>query len=246
MFGRAAKGANVRRPVFHTRSYAKLLRRFIFVSVTCSVLPLLLVGWVSYLYYSRFSLSRMADYFQKTVEYNQKIVESFLHERAADVEMAAYTHSVDFLKDSSNLKEVFRVLNLEGSHFTDLGIIGKAGKYLSYIGPYDLMDKDYSETFWFKEVMEKGVYISDAFMGYRQVPHVIIAVLCSRGEGTYILRATIYSEFLTSLVETAKLGQSGEIFLVNREGVYQTGPRFKGKIMDHAPFGLPPKNWSRF
>ncbi|HTY22269.1 MAG TPA: ATP-binding protein [Desulfomonilaceae bacterium] len=234
MFGRAAKGANVRRPVFHTRSYAKLLRRFILVSVTCSVLPLLLVGWASYLYYSQFSLSRMADYFQKTVEYNRKIVESFLQERTADVKLVAYTNSLDYLKDPSNLKEVFHLLNLEGSHFTDLGVIGKAGKYLSYVGPYDLMDKDYSETFWFKEVKEKGVYISDVFMGYRKVPHVIIAVLGSKGEGAYVLRATIYSEFLTSLVETAKLGQTGEVFLVNREGIYQTGPRFKGKIMDQA------------
>ena len=41
---------------------------------------------------------------------------------------------------------------------------------MAYAGPYDLMDKDYSETFWFKEVMAKGVYVSDMFMGYRKAP----------------------------------------------------------------------------
>ncbi len=225
-------------PDLHTRSYPKLLRRFILVSVICSVLPLLLVGWVSYVYYSRFSMSRMVDYFHRNVEYNRKIVESFLQERTADVKLVAFTHSLSFLTDPSNLKETFHVLNREGSYFTDLGVIGAAGKYISYIGPYDLMDKEYAETFWFKEVMTQGVYVSDMFMGYRKTPHFIIAVLCSKGDAIWILRATIYTEFLSNLAETATLGRTGEVFLVNREGIYQTSPRFKGKIMDKAPLPM--------
>jgi two-component system NtrC family sensor kinase len=110
--------------------------------------------------------------------------------------------------------------------------------HLAYTGPYDLMDKDYSGTFWFKEVMAKGVFISDMFMGYRETPHFIIAVLCSKGETTWILRATIYTEFLSSLVEIVKLGRTGEVFLVNREGIYQTSPKFKGKVMDKAPLPM--------
>ncbi len=221
-------------PDLHARSYPKLLRRFILVSVTCSVVPLLLVGWVTYLYYSQFSRSRMVDYFQRQVEYNRKIVESFLEERASDLRLVAFTHSLSFLTDPSNLRETFHILNREGSYFTDLGVIGETGKHLAYIGPYDLMDKDYSETFWFKEVMAKGVYISDIFMGYRKTPHFIIAVLYSKGDTKWILRATIYTEFLSSLVETARLGKTGEVFLVNQEGVYQTSPRFNGKMMDKA------------
>ena len=221
-------------PDLHRRSYTKLFRRFILVSVTCSVLPLLLVGWVSYLYYSQFSMSSVGAYFQRQVEYNRRIVESFLEERTADVKLVAFTHSFGFLTDQSNLREVFHVINREGAYFTDLGVIGTTGRYISYIGPYDLMDKDYSVTPWFKEVMAKGVYISDMFMGYRKTPHFIIAVLVSKGETTWILRATIYTEFLSSLIETTRLGKTGEVFLVNREGVYQTSPRFNVKIMDTA------------
>ena len=240
MFGntKADKGVHVRPTDVHARSYGKLQRRFILVSVTCSVLPLLLVGWVSYLYYSQFSQSRMVEYFQRKVEYNRKIVESFIKERTSDLKLVAFTHSLGFVADSSNLREIFHVLNRDGSYFTDLGVIGHTGKHLAYIGPYDLMDKDYSETFWFKEVMAKGVYISDMFTGYRKTPHFIIAVLCAKGDTAWILRATIYTEFLSSLVETARLGQTGEVFLLNREGVYQTSPRFKGKIMDTSPLPM--------
>jgi two-component system, NtrC family, sensor kinase len=222
----------------HTHSYHKLLRRFILVTVTCSVVPLLLVGWVTYFYYSQFSQSRMVAYFQRNVEYNRKIVESFLEERTSDLRLVAFTHSLSFLTDPSDLRETFHILNREGSYFTDLGVIGEKGKHLAYIGPYDLMDKDYSDTLWFKEVMAKGVYISDMFMGYRQTPHFIIAVLYSKGDTKWILRATIYTEFLSSLIETTKLGKTGEVFLLNPEGVFQTTPRFKGKVMDKAPLSM--------
>lgn len=231
---KGANGASVKAPDFHARSYPQLMRRFILVSVTCSVLPLLLVGWVSYLYYSQFSVSRMVGYFQRTVEYNRKIVESFLEERTSDLKLTAFTHPLDFLTNPSNLRETFHILNRQGSYFIDLGVIGETGKHMAYIGPYDLMEKDYSDTLWFKEVMSQGVYISDMFTGYRKTPHFIIAVLRSKGGSNWILRATIYTEFLSSLVDTDKLGRSGEVFLVNREGVYQTSPRLQGKVMDKA------------
>ena len=238
MLGQTIAGEETRLkvPDLHSRSYPKLLGRFVLGAAICSVLPLLLVGWVSYLYYSQFSMSRMAAYFQRTVEYNRKIVESFIEERTSDVKLVAFTHSLDFLKDASNLSQVFHILNRDGSYFTDLGVLGLDGKHMAYAGPYDLMDKDYSQTFWFKEVMVKGVYVSDIFMGFRKSPHFIIAVLRSTGDTVWILRATIYQEFLSSLVETAGLGQTGEVFLVNREGIYQTSPRFEGSIMERAPF----------
>ena len=65
---------------------------------------------------------------------------------------------------------------------SDLSVIDQDGKHLAYVGPYDLMDKNYSQTFWFKTVMEKGIYISDMFMGFRKVPHFIIAVARQEGE----------------------------------------------------------------
>ena len=76
------------------------------------------------------------------------------------------------------------------------------------LAPTIFGNKDYSETFWFKDVMAKGVYVSDVFPGYRKVPHFVIAVLRTNGDTTWILRATIYQEFLSSLVEPAGLGQT--------------------------------------
>src|SRR5512139_978544 len=89
----------------HSRSYPKLMRRLVLGAVIFSVLPLLFVGWVIYLYYFQFSISRMVGYFQRTVEYNRKIVDSFLGQRASDIQLLASTHSLSFLSDSANLTQ---------------------------------------------------------------------------------------------------------------------------------------------
>jgi len=219
-------------------SYSGLYRRFILLTLICSVLPLLLVGWVIYLNYSKFASSRMVDSFQRRVEYNRRIVELFLKERSSDLQLVAFTHSVDYLGEHSNLKRVFDILNRQDAYFMDLGLMNEHGKHVAYVGPYDLMEFDYSVTFWFKELQAKGVYVSDMFMGYRKTPHFIIAIRWSDGGKNWILRATIDTEFLASLIRNIKIGESGEVFMLNGEGVYQTNPQFGGKIMEKSPFPM--------
>jgi two-component system, NtrC family, sensor kinase len=219
---------------FPKKPYSSLYRRFILLTLICSVLPLLLVGWVIYLNYSKFAGARMADSFQRRVEYNRRIVELFLKERTSDLQLLARTHSIDYLGDPATLNLVFDALNREDSYFEDLGLINEQGKHVAYIGPYDLMDKDYSVTFWFKALISKGIYVSDMFMGYRKAPHFIIAIRWTEGGRNWILRATIDTGALTSLIGGIRIGETGEVFILNGEGIYQTNPRFGGKVMERS------------
>jgi two-component system NtrC family sensor kinase len=90
--------------------------------------------------------------------------------------------------------------------------------------------------------MHKGLYISDMFMGFRQEPHFIIAVLRREGDDQWILRATINTRVFRTLVENMHIGETGEVYLVNTQGVYQTTPRFGGSIMDRADMTVEPFN----
>jgi len=63
------------------RHYSRLYRKFVFLTLISSLVPLLLVGWGINIYYSNFSSARMKDYFQSQVEYHRKIIELFLKER---------------------------------------------------------------------------------------------------------------------------------------------------------------------
>lgn len=87
--------------------------------------------------------------------------------------------------------------------------------------------------------MKTDVYISDIFMGFRKSPHFIIAVTSRENKDKWILRATIDSESFRSLVENIPIGRTGEIYLVNEQGMLQTTPRFQGKIMDQDPNQVP-------
>jgi two-component system NtrC family sensor kinase len=68
------------------------------------------------------------------------------------------------------------------------------------------------------------------------VPHFIIAVRNGGDQEPWILRATIDSEVFTRLVRSGQTGLTGDAYIVNRDGQYQTPPRFGGAILSQAPF----------
>ena len=82
-------------------------------------------------------------------------------------------------------------------------------------------------------------YISDVFMGYRQVPHYIIAVRAVMDDQVWVLRATVNSAKFDELVQSGFTADGGEVFIVNKQGLYQTTP-LKGKILDDASLGEVP------
>jgi two-component system NtrC family sensor kinase len=214
------------------RHYSRLYRKFVFLILVSSLIPHLLIGWGIYLYYSDFSHNRLKEQFLAQVEDHRKIIELFLKERVADLEFAIQTQPQEFWTRPNNIQIVFKALNHSGRFFIDLGAISEQGRHLAYVGPYQLMDKNYSREFWFKEVMEKEVFVSDMFLGFRKSPHFIIAYLHKRGNHSLIIRASIDTDYFRSLVETVKIDKTGEAYLVNSAGILQTNSRFSGKIME--------------
>ncbi len=213
-----------------------LYRRFIWITLICSLAPLLLVGWGIHIHTSRFARDRMLNAFQERVDRHRKVIEMFLEEHRSRLQLITETQSVESLGDHRKLASMLEVLNRGEDSYADLGVIDAQGRHLAYVGPYDLMDKNYSRAFWFQPTLDRGVYISDMFLGFRRVPHFVIAVSRSEGGKRWILRATINTEAFRSLVEEVKFGKTGEVFLLNAEGLYQTAPRLGGHIMEKAPF----------
>ena len=75
----------------HKKShYARLFRRFILLTVVCSLIPLLLVGWGINIHYTRFANARMVNYFQTQIEYHRKIIEMLLKERSSKLQLIAH------------------------------------------------------------------------------------------------------------------------------------------------------------
>ncbi|BBO84074.1 two-component sensor histidine kinase [Desulfosarcina ovata subsp. sediminis] len=214
--------------------YRRLFYRFVLLTLVCSVVPLLLVGWGMNIKYNRFGEEQVMTEFRKEVQHHRKVIELFLEEQCDKLALMAATHSRQNFSRPGFLRSTFDLFNKEHWTLTDIGVIDDQGDHLAYVGPYDLLDKNYKDAHWFKMVMEKGLYISDMFMGFRREPHFIIAVRGNDEDGPWTLRATVDTEAFRSLVENVMIGRTGEVFLVNREGIYQTTPRYSGRIMEPA------------
>ncbi len=215
--------------------YKRFFRRFVFLTLVSSLLPLLLVGWGINIHYTRFARERLTEKFNREVENHHRAIELFFKEQSSRLQLIARTHSKEYLRQPGNLNKVFELINHDYPTLTDIGLIDHTGRHLAYVGPYDLMDKNYADTFWFKQVLQKGLFISDMFLGFRREPHFIMAVTSSDNGEPWILRTTINTETFRALVENVRIGKSGEVYLLNSDGLYQTTPRFGGSIMEPAP-----------
>lgn len=166
--------------------------------------------------------------------------ELFLAERTSAVSFIASAYSFEELSNDANLQRIFQVMRREFTGFVDLGLIDTQGNQISYAGPYDLAGRNYAEQAWFRQVQFKGAYVSDVFLGFRQFPHVVIAVRHTTESGkSWILRATLDTMHFDRIISAMGLEPGSDAFLVNRQGVLQTESRQYGHVLDALPFSLP-------
>jgi two-component system NtrC family sensor kinase len=219
-------------------SYRELRRYTVIVLCLAAAIPVGLIGGGMYLQYSQSLREKVTAQLVSVVTHHRTSIEGFLKEITAAMRVVASTHPLDRVMQKENLQRIFDTLQKQYDYaFEDMGVIDAWGEHLAYVGPYDLLGKNYSQTAWFRETMETRTFLSDVFLGFRQVPHFIIAVKQGEGERGWILRATVNAARFGSLVESIRLGRTGEAFLVSKEGFFQTRPRSGGKVMGEVPDG---------
>ncbi|MDP8240591.1 MAG: ATP-binding protein [Candidatus Hatepunaea meridiana] len=209
--------------------------RIVIVLLVVSLLPLCLMSAGSWFVFGRLLDKKSLELQRTVVESHARSIEAYLTESLNSLRLLATTHGFDEITDQKTLHRLFTSLNMNSNDgFIDLGVIGADGEHLAYIGPYDLINRNYRDTDWFKQVTNEGKYISDVFLGFRQVPHCVIAVKSYHGTNPWFLRATINSDQFDALVQTGMLGETGDAFIINIKGFYQTTPRV-GLVLDKSP-----------
>jgi two-component system NtrC family sensor kinase len=215
--------------------YRHLQRKIIALTLVVSLAPLLILGATLYVQFEDTCREKTREQISYRAQAQAEAVELFLKERTAILNAMADTHTFSFMIDEDNLARIFEVMNARAGAFVDLGVIDGNGTHRAYVGPYDLRGRNYADQSWFNEVMIKGHYTSDVYMGFRRQPHFIIAVRRHENHQAWILRATIDPIRFEELVRSAQIGRTGDAYLVNREGIYQTRSRFEGEVLAQAP-----------
>jgi two-component system, NtrC family, sensor kinase len=215
--------------------YGALKRLILTFMILLPFIPFILVLAIGYSYFTTSLETSTIASMKRIVEDHQQIIESFLKERKADLEFIVYSYRFEDLADPEKLFGVFNQLRKESPAFIDLGIFNEDGIHVTYHGPYKLVGRDYGQEDWFKQVLKQGVYISDIFVGYRKIPHFIIAVAKEEQGKKWVIRATIDTYLFTDLVEKVRIGKTGEAYILHGDGVFQTQRRSGGNLMDKDP-----------
>ncbi|MGD8387438.1 MAG: ATP-binding protein [Desulfobacteraceae bacterium] len=213
--------------------YRSLRRLVLACMILVPGIPFVAVLAIGYSHFTASLEANTISAMERIVEDHRLMIESFLEERKADLKFIVDEYELDELAWPRVLREVFQHLQKGSNAFVDLGVFNKDGLHMAYHGPFQLTGKNYREADWFQEVLKRGYYISDIFLGYRHVPHFVIAVVGEDVSGSkWILRATVDSNRFNDLVKMVRIGRTGEAYLLNRDGLFQTERRSGGSLMD--------------
>lgn len=213
------------------KNYRLLRWKILATILGFSMIPLLGLGYVLFWEFNDAYEEKAVGNLRTMVNNKQRAIDLFLQTKVSFLRIIAYNHTFDEISSAGKLRDVFDVVEDSSGDFVDLGVIDAQGRHVAYVGPYDVSDVNFSEEEWFAEVKFRGVYISDVFLGFRNFPHFIIAVLRREGQRSWILRATVNLEVFKSLVQSVQTGKRGDAYLVNREGTLQTASRFSLPVL---------------
>lgn len=227
------------------KRYARLHRKLVFFMAAVAIVPLLLMAFVNFHLYRTSLANEVEAPLKSLVSKTKHSFELYLHERLSAVSFIAAGYSREELSDEQQLSRIFQIAKDKFSGLVDLGVIDSNGRQVAYAGPYALKGKDYSEQAWFHETRIRGSYISNVFMGYRNVPHLAIAVEERNAQGeSWILRATINTEQLDKLITLMNVSPDGDAFMVTVDGVLQTHSNLFGPVLATvSEDSLPPRSF---
>ena len=207
----------------------KRLKRSILTNmIIVPFIPFLLAMGVSFYFFTTTLENKTVNSLKRIVQDHCEMIDSFLIERKSDLELIANTYSFEQINSANTINIIFENLKIRSGAFIDLGLFDSRGIHVKYSGKYQLKGKEYKDEVWFKKVLETGTYISDIFLGYRNSPHFVIAVRQGRGNKTWVLRATIDTQYFCTLVSKVRIGRTGEAYILNKYGVAQTLRRSGG------------------
>jgi two-component system NtrC family sensor kinase len=227
-------------PYYTFQDYRQIWGLVIFILMATALLPLVVMTLIYYQLVNHSIDTESLLRTERLASNARRAVTFFLEERLAALTFTINEMGYDRLNDPNRLEEVLKNLKLGFGGLTDLSVIADTGTQVAYAGPFNLEGKDYSDQPWFMECQRHNACVSEIFSGYRDVPHIVVAVKSLRPDGQFfVLRATLETERLIQTLSSYKTGEHTDIFLVNRNGLLQTPSQFYEGDAYHVDITLP-------
>jgi two-component system NtrC family sensor kinase len=222
-------------------NYRRIWKQSVLLTGVVALVPLIFITMVDYQVTEHAIESEMLLRTSRIVSNTRRAISFFLTERRSALNFIVRDNSIEALTDADRLSNILNILKESfGGGFVDLGVIDASGRQRTYVGPYGLKGRDYSAQPWFSQVVERSVYISDVFLGYRQVPHLVIAVKKGLPDGSFcVLRASLGIDPFENLLANLELSGEGDAFIINQNGILQTNSRHRGRVLEKYSLPVP-------
>ena len=225
----------------HLFNFRRMWKLAVSLTAFVSLLPLITLAVVDYRVTQDAIESEILFRTARLVSNTRRSLAYFIAARKSALDFINQDNTYEALNDAGRLHQLLDHLKKGFGDFVDLSVIDETGRQRTYAGPYHLEGKTYQDQEWFIRVKKSGRYISDVFLGFRKVPHMVIAFRHElKGGGFYVLRATIDTEAFAERLDHIDLSGEGDIYIVNRQGVLQTSSRLHGKVFEKIDFPVPP------
>ena len=227
-------------PYKHHFDFLRIWKRAILVTAIVALVPLIIWALAGYRLTMETIESELALRTSQLVSNSWRSVSLFLTERRSVLDFIAHDHRLETLKNPARLADILENLNKRFGGFTDLGVIASTGKQISHAGSHQMQGLDYNQLPWFREILNRGVYISELVKGTRNEPHVDFAVKRELTDGAFfVLHAVLRPEQLTESIARIDVGAKGDLFIINRDGVLQTPSRYYGPVFNKISMVVP-------
>ncbi|OPX37461.1 MAG: two-component sensor histidine kinase [Desulfobacteraceae bacterium 4484_190.2] len=221
-------------------NFRRMWKLAFFLTTGVALVPLISMAMLDYKVTQDAIESEILLRTSRLVSNTQRTISYFMAERRSALDLVVHENTFEILTDHAHLSKIIQDLKETFGGFVDLGVIDPLGNQRNYIGPYSLLGKDYSNQAWFKEVVAHGVYISDVFLGFRHIPHMVIAVKHELSNGFfYVLRATLDTEKFNDMFSNLEIAGRGDAFIINYEGILQTPSRLHGNVLEKLSLPIP-------
>ncbi|MCK4767709.1 MAG: two-component sensor histidine kinase [Desulfobacula sp.] len=203
----------------------------IFVLVITAIFPLCIATIIHYQLIQKSIDSELILRSERLTSNAKRSITFFMKERLDALIFTANEMGYEQLTENDKLAEILKNLKLGFGGVSDLSVFDEDGNQVAYAGPFNFEGKNYKYQPWFLQSLNKKYFISEVFTGYRDVPHIIIAVKSIKPDKSFlILRATLDTERLMKTLTSYKTNDYTDIFLINHKGDLQTPSANYGNI----------------
>jgi two-component system NtrC family sensor kinase len=161
----------------------------------------------------------------KTIAANQAdTLDLFLRERALNLSNLIDNPKLQLPPTSAAMHTMLNTLRSNSEVFVDVGFFDSNGIQVIYAGPLPWLEKrDYSRESWWYALKDKkdNFVITDNYLGFRQKPHLTIAVSRIINNQYVALRAALDSDKLSRHIANLESPNGVYSYVVNKAGYYQ-------------------------